>query len=124
MNSPDLQCFCLFDCLLLLLLLLCLTTEPCDGPVSSDVCGPVGQLEREWSGVGVEVSVQRCDVDAVRLGFLAHLSLLGVDVRRVVVDVQQGDLQGTCTARWWDAWMGQHTQTGKDAHTMSHAQTS
>lgn len=70
-----------------------LTVEACKRPVPPDVTGSSRQLEGEGSGVGVQVSIQSCDVDAVVFGSLAHLNLVREHLRSVIVNVTQQDLQ-------------------------------
>lgn len=80
-----------------------LTIDACESPVPPDVTGPWRQLEGEGSGVGVQVSVQRRDVDAVSFGFLAHLDLVREHLRSVIINVAQQDLQGARPTGWRNA---------------------
>lgn len=95
-----------------------LTADSVDGPVPPDVRGPVGQLEGKGPRVGVQVPVQRRDVDGVRLGLLAHLRLLREHLGSVVVDIQKVDLQSTCAARLRLTCDGRG-ETNTHTHTLS-----
>lgn len=77
------------------------TVQPRNGPVASDAAGKACQLEDERSYVGVGVRVRSGDVDP-RVGtrVIAHLGLPGDHHRRVVVHVDQIDLERSCSAGW------------------------
>ena len=85
-----------------------LTVETHERPVAAGVQGPICQLEGKGAGVGYQVGVAGCDVDAVGLGPLAHLHLRGENVRRIVVDVQQVYLQGACATGRGVSWKETH----------------
>lgn len=74
---------------------LLITTEPGNSPVAANAGRERRQLEDKGPNIGVSVGVGGCDVDP-RVGArtLAHLRLPGYQHRRVVVHVDQVDLQG------------------------------
>lgn len=74
------------------------TIEPCDGPVLPHCRWHTWQLEDEGPHVGVDVGVGGRDVDDIEVGLLADLRLLGQQLRGVVVDVDQVDLQSARAA--------------------------
>lgn len=78
---------------------VCRTTKTGECPVAADVSGSVGKLERKWPSIGVQVSIHRCYVDGVGLGSLAHLGFLRKDARRIIINIQQIDLQCACSTR-------------------------
>lgn len=75
------------------------TAQPGNGPVSSNACRKRRQLEDKRPYVGVGISIGSCDVDP-RVGAcsFAHLCLPGYQHGRVVVYVDQVDLEGSCPA--------------------------
>lgn len=77
------------------------TVKPRNGPVASDTGGEGRQLEDERTHVGVGVRICSGDVDP-RVGtrVIAHLGLPGDQHRRVVVHVDQIDLERSCSAGW------------------------
>lgn len=85
---------------------LLLTTESCDGPVSPNIEGPMGQLKGKRSCVWVQVSVKRSDVDGVWLWPLTYLCLLGEYLGSIVIDIQQVDLESACATCWRFTCMG------------------
>lgn len=81
------------------------TVEPRNGPVASDAGGERWQLEDERPDVGVGVRICSGDVDpGVGTRAVAHLSLTGDQHRRVVVDVDQVDLERPRPARRGRPW--------------------
>lgn len=81
------------------------TVKSRNGPVASDGVGVRRQLEDERPDVGVGVGVCSGDVDpGVGTRAVAHLSLTGDQHRRVVVDVDQVDLERPRSARWRRPW--------------------
>lgn len=82
------------------------TVKPGNGPVASDTGGERRQLEDERPHVGVGVRIRSGDVDpGVGTRAIAHLSLPGDQHRRVVVYVDQIDLERSCSAGWRRAWL-------------------
>lgn len=76
-----------------------ITTEPGNSPVAANTGRERRQLEDKGPHVGVGVGVRGCDVDpGVGARTLAHLRLPGYQHRRVVVHVNQVDLQGARAA--------------------------
>lgn len=64
-----------------------------ESPVAAHVRGAVGQLEGEGPGVRGQVRVAGCEVDGVGVRLLAHFHLRGEHVRRVVVYIEQVNLE-------------------------------
>lgn len=52
------------------------------------------QLEDIGADVGVNIRIGGCDVDGVQAGLLTDLCLLGQQLRGIVVDVNEIDLEG------------------------------
>lgn len=74
-----------------------LTVEATQRPVTTHVQGPSNQVKGKWSGIGTEIRVACCNVDGIGPWLLAHLYFRWKHVRGVVINVQQVDLQGSCT---------------------------
>lgn len=84
---------------------ICFTVKPGNGPVASDAGGERRQLEDERPHVGVGVRIRSRDVDpGVGTRAIAHLSLPGDQHRRVVVHVDQIDLDRSCSTGGRRAW--------------------
>lgn len=84
-----------------------LTADSGDGPVAADAGGVSVQLEHEGPHVGVVVGVGGGDVDpGLGTGALTHLGLSGQQHGRVVVHVNQEDLEGSRPAGLRRAWGG------------------
>lgn len=74
------------------------TIEPCDGPVLPHCRWHTWQLEDEGPHVWIDVSICGRDVDDIEVWLLTDLCLLGQQLRGVVVDVDQVDLQSARAA--------------------------
>lgn len=74
------------------------TIEPCDGPVLPHCRWHTWQLEDEGPHIWIDVSVGGRDVDDIQVWLLTDLRLLWQQLRGVVVDVDQVDLQGAGAA--------------------------
>lgn len=82
------------------------TVKPRNGPVASDTGGKRRQLEDERPNVGVSVPIRSGDVDpGVGTWAIAQLSLPGDQLWRIVVHVDQIDLERSCSAGWRRAWL-------------------
>lgn len=83
------------------------TVKSGNGPVASDAGGERWQLEDERPDVGVGVRICGGDVDpGVGPRAVAHLSLAGDQHRRVVVHVDQVDLERSRSAGRRRPWRG------------------
>lgn len=81
------------------------TTQSGNGPVTANAGRKRRQFEDKGPNVGVGVSVRGRDVNlGVGARALAHLGLLGYQHWRVVVHIDQVDLEGSCPAGLRRAW--------------------
>lgn len=81
------------------------TAESGNSPVAANAGRKRRQLEDKGPYVGVGVGVRGCDVDpGVGARTLAHLGLPGYQHRRVVVNIDQVDLEGSRPAGLRRAW--------------------
>lgn len=82
------------------------TIEPCDGPVLPHCRWHTWQLEDEGPHVGIDVGVGGRDVDDIQVWLLADLRLLWQQLRSIVIDVDQVDLQSARATGRGNSCMG------------------
>lgn len=73
------------------------TTEASKCPIAPDVSRSVGKLKSKWPSIRVQVSVHSCDIDGIGLWSLTHFGFLGKDAWRIIINIQQVDLQCACS---------------------------